>query len=124
MWMLGGVNASSTYLNDVWSSTDGIQWLQSSIQGSFGIRDQFGALPFNQTRNVYVFGGFDGLTTYYNDVWYTLDNCLWGEENASPDYGGRRGFAYCDFNGSMWIIGGQNASTYLNDVWRSNVQLA
>ncbi|HEY5039259.1 MAG TPA: malectin domain-containing carbohydrate-binding protein, partial [bacterium] len=60
MWVIGGQNYNSgtsqtTYLNDVWSSTDGITWSQATGSAAFNARCFAGSLVYN--GQMWVMGG-------------------------------------------------------------------
>jgi hypothetical protein len=114
-WVIGGTNDNN--LNDVWSSSDGMNWSQVTANTGFSSRQNFGACVFN--GKMWVMGG---LT---NDVWFSSDGINWIEATASAPWSARTGLTCTAFNGQMWVIGGQlykssNYGNSLNDVWSSS----
>lgn len=75
IWMFGGggLELYGTYLNDVWSSTDGVNWTQVTSSAQWVPRAFFGATTFKD--RIWVLGGIQnsGLYPYLviNDVWYS-----------------------------------------------------
>src|SRR6185436_13868367 len=69
MWVIAG--SGSTGLNDVWSTTDGIQWNQAAAAAPFPGRYTMGALVLN--NQIWVIGGNNtgGGGGDRNDVWYS-----------------------------------------------------
>lgn len=83
MWVMGGRSSTQVY-NDIWNTTDGINWTQ--VQPTTRIwepRQQLGGVVFNPgTGNrIYVIGGaqFSGGMPY-NDVWSTGNGISWRRE--------------------------------------------
>jgi len=115
MWVMGGFNGS--YLNDVWSSSDGASW--NSATAGWSERRGFGVVVFD--NKMWVMGGYDG-SDYLNDVWCShgagwikvLDNDPSDTDRWSP----RANFGVVVFDNKMWVLGGYDGS-YLNDVWCS-----
>jgi leucine-zipper-like transcriptional regulator 1 len=77
MWVLGGdTNAASysPFLNDVWSSSNGVTWTEVTSAAPWSGRDDFGCATLNE--QVWVMGGRDSNTNDLNDVWMTpLPGC-------------------------------------------------
>ena len=70
MWVMGGT--TSTYKNDVWSSTDGVTWTQATSSADWAARSSFGTAVFDS--KMWVMGGGIFGATRKNDVWYILDS--------------------------------------------------
>ena len=73
MWVIAGdINISGNVSNkdDVWSSTNGINWVESTATVRFSARKQHTSVVFNdgKSEKIWVIGGSDddGIT---NDVW-------------------------------------------------------
>ena len=56
------------YANDVWYSSDGINWYQATPNANFSKRQSHSSVVFN--NKIWVIGGGDN-TSFYNDVWYS-----------------------------------------------------
>jgi len=123
MYIIGGCSAGncSTPLNDV-------QYLQIQPMGTAGPSTQqtnmftnaryaHASVVFNGF--LYIIGGIN-LTTYYNDIIYcpinsdgSVGTCT-QKTNAFTTT--RADLSAAVYNGYLYIIGGNNAGTYLNDV--------
>lgn len=127
IYVIGGNNGSST-LNDVWSSSDGTNWTEvtagscsTACANSFPARSNAQVFVFG--NKLYIMGGFSGAT-YYDDVWSSTDGSTWTQVTANgtssnAPWSGRGNVAGVVYNGDMWIMGGWNGTSYLNDVWCS-----
>jgi hypothetical protein len=71
MWVIGGfdyfvTNQTHPFVNDVWSSSDGVQWKRETVNASWHARDLHSCVAFN--NRLWIMGG--GSTEgNYNDVW-------------------------------------------------------
>ncbi len=127
----------------------------STIVADFGTRGEF--QPTNQPPalqntamwtgsdgNIYLFGGDDGSTHYYNTIWEystTLGEWMWkrgsntygaatnygtsGYPSETNDPGARTQFAwYATSNGDLWIYGGHDTGGNLfSDLWKYDFSL-
>ncbi len=86
MWVMGGSHRSSdTDENDVWYSTDGVNWTEATASAAWSARNDHVVLAYDD--KMWVMGGhkYDG-SAYYNDVWYSEDGIDWYEPTAAPKY--------------------------------------
>lgn len=133
IFVIGGWN-NTRGNNDVWSSVDGINWVnvapndnnyfsgntQPTVPSSI---EQATALSFN--NRIYVLGGSVSQvnTPYFlvvNDVWYSVDDGVhWTKETVVSPFTARFAHAACVHNGYMWVAGGNNGTIRLHDVWKS-----
>ena len=83
IWVLGGLRshsvASEAYLNDVWSSVNGIDWIRVTANADWFGRDGHATAVFD--GQIWVMGG----DYYFNDVWVSRDGANWSTAN-SLDY--------------------------------------
>jgi len=114
MWIMGGYNGSIRY-NDVWSSEDGVTWVEETSSANWSARDHASLVVFG--NKMWIMGGYNG--GYLNDVWSSEDGVTWVEETASAGWSDRYRTALIVFDNKMWIMGGNNGATYYNDVWTS-----
>ena len=63
MWMIGGGTASSSYFNDVWYSSDGVNWTQATANAGLSARYWHTSVVFNS--KMWVIGGFDDRGLMY-----------------------------------------------------------
>ena len=121
MWLSGGDyhNANdNSYLNEVWYSTDGVNWTSTGGAGWAG-RDCHTMLSYD--GKMWVMGGMkNGYTTDgYNDVWWTTDGANWTLATDNAGWAGRYAHGTQVYDDKMWIMGGFSYGTLRNDVWYS-----
>jgi len=130
MWIIGGATLNELDTNDVWRSSDGVNWSRVTTSTPiFSARDNHQVLVFN--NRLWVIGGWGNTTSVggdgvrLNDVWSSADGVTWREETANAGFAPRISFAAAVFNAGagdrMWVIGGETATdTFVNDVWSSD----
>lgn len=135
-YVLGGnsqsQNNNNLLMNDVWASTDGVNWIRKTQAASWQPRIAAATVFFN--NKLWIMGGFTGPNegAPMNDVWSSVDGGItWVEATASAQWS-KRGLATAlSFNGKMYIIGGwqggcgvvdQHCINFptLSDVWSSS----
>jgi len=151
LWIVGGYNPGEmkgdTYYEDVWKSTDGIQWDLVNENAPWHGRRSHTLNVFDDGNGeaMYLVGGFEvdeetGYRQYTNDVWKSTDGENWTQikERTYPpldslyDWFPRMNHATVVANHGgvdyLYIIGGKTqlenhsgryAEKYFNDVWRS-----
>ncbi len=125
LWVLGGTSFEDTettngLLNDVWSSTDGINWTEevpNNSSTSFTPRTGHTTIVFQ--NRIWVIGG-GGINSLLNDVWSSPDGINWTLENNSADFIARFEHTSVVFDNKMWVIGGEDGTFEFNDVWSSS----
>ena len=122
MWMMGGCGAS-TYFNDVWCSSDGINWSCTATSAPWSYRVSPGVTTFD--GKMWMMGGGAYLTVgfdVYNDVWYSTDGTNWTCATSSAPWAPRMDHEVIVYDGKMWVIGGGIllTSTIYNDIWYSS----
>ena len=120
IYIIGGIDSNQGSglgpLNDVWSSTDGINWDVETVDADFSPR--FGHTSIVLNNEIWVIGGLGPGRR--NDVWSSTDGVNWTleiEDTLMPSIFSRR-FAHTSLtlDDSILIIGG-NDGTNRNDVW-------
>ncbi|MDZ7718756.1 MAG: hypothetical protein U5K72_08075 [Balneolaceae bacterium] len=89
-----GFRIRSTTVNDVWYSTDGVQWTQATDDAGFEPRVGHKSVVFD--NKIWVIGGLqrtDGEDIHFNDVWYSENGIDW--TMATDDIG--TGFDILEF---------------------------
>ena len=64
MYLLGGIDNSTTYMNDVWSSSDGKTWTQITDNETSRGGMESGVMG----NRLYLIGGYVDNNTYKDDV--------------------------------------------------------
>lgn len=151
LWIMGGYNpgkvSGDTYLEDVWSSTDGVNWELVTEKAPWLGRRGHASLVFDDGNGeaIYLIGGFvvnetNGYREYRNDVWKSTDGKEWTQikERTEPELDSLYDW-YPRFNHTcltanhggldyIYLIGGvtqlegfnsRYSMKYFNDVWRS-----
>ncbi len=133
MWIVGGegpaADGGKSVRNDVWRSTDGVNWSRATPTGTtFPPRDRHAVVAFN--NKLWVIGGWDdnaasgGTSTRLNDVWSSPDGTNWTQQTPAGGniFSPRMGHAAVVYAGKLWVIGGDVADgtpndTLVSDVW-------
>lgn len=83
LWLFGGANGitedrgTNKFLNDIWSSEDGINWIEEVHTAPWAPRDYPRMLVFNDS--LYMIGGRTGVRGYMaRSRWYELDRAITG----------------------------------------------
>jgi hypothetical protein len=90
MWVLGGDLCSGSlssgcYTNDVWSSSDGVNWTPATHAAAWSGRGQFGAEALN--GQMWVLGGGSG-NSYFKDVWLSGNATITCPDNIVTNISG------------------------------------
>jgi hypothetical protein len=125
IWVMGGqtfpnyIEGNQIYYNDIWSSTDGINWIQYPNAPWPARGTTIGNVVFN--NRMWIIGGATYEGKYYNDVWSSEDGTNWTEH---VDFAPWKGWQYHNitiFDGKMWIVGGMlGGGINTNTVWYSS----
>ena len=125
MWVIGGYDPITYERNGmVWYSPDGVEWVEAVSEAPLEDRIYHCSEVFN--GKIWVFSGWANATgddeTGDDDVWSSPDGINWTLETASAPWGGpygrynARSFVYDD---KIWIAGGDDAMSVLDDMWNS-----
>jgi hypothetical protein len=119
MWLLGGVASEGVwvYKNDVWSSTNGVDWTLVTNAAPWSVRSCASCFVFD--GKIWILGGWNGSVAT-NDVWYSADGTNWVQATSAAPWEPRFCFPPVVHDGEMWVLGGQTDSAYTNDVWHSS----
>lgn len=130
LWLIAGSDAlSGAVRNDVWTSSDGVNWKEVTSNGGFEARREHQVVTFKD--KLWLIGGWGESNELLNDVWSSSDGVNWVEETAGAPFSGRKGHQVVSFDGKLWLIGGNEIDQYtydpfqhfvpgLNDVWSSS----
>lgn len=149
MYVLGGQNfyafevpgpegpilvSGSDFFNDVWRSTDGINWEATTTNAGWEARAGLSAVVFKD--EIYVMGGSQNdddaivgtngpARIYFNDVWKSADGVDWTEVTGDAPWTNRAGARLVVKDDYMYLLGGEDGfirvpPPYFNDVWRTS----
>ncbi len=128
LWVIGGVNypdLTETY-NDVWSSADGINWVQVTANADWSRRRFF--TPIVYKGKLWVIAGQDMSYPYginsgnSNEVWYSSDGAKWYKYYREKTFLPRHAPFTVVFNDNIYVFGGYaNNDNFYNDVWKLNI---
>lgn len=131
LWVLGGDANQGHYQNDVWNSTNGMDWTKIDNHVPWDDRVLHHTVTFQD--KIWVMGGqsmpvfIQGPDVFYRDIWNTTDGTNWTQVIPVEPYWSARGLicGQAVFNNRIWILGGGRYDTptkpreYYNDVWSS-----
>ena len=101
LWVMGG-SGDYLYQNDVWSSSDGINWTCAVLHAPWLPR--YGLASAVYDNKLWVMGG-TGSSGEFGDVWYTENGTTW--INASQRaWHERIGHFAAGYDGALWVFGG------------------
>jgi hypothetical protein len=126
LWLIGGTLTSGDrkkipthFLNDIWSSDDGINWKREVEKAPWTARHGARVLVF-KNRIWLLGGGGEVGRKPKGDVWNSNDGINWTKVTDTALWKARTSNGVLVFDNSIWIYGGiDNESVWLNDVWRS-----
>jgi len=129
MWTMGGwYNGrleGHSASNQVWSSTDGVNWDQVTDKAGWSPRIASALVEFK--GQMWVLGGtenyyFGDAKSLKNDVWSSPDGKEWKQATAAAPWKPRSYLQAAVLNDKIYVFGGGNyVPTYeaFNDVWSS-----
>jgi hypothetical protein len=118
IWVIGGYDGGWPPRNDVWYSSDGINWTLATDNAPWSGRWEHTSVVFD--NKIWVIGGIDDNWPPRNDVWYSSDGINWTLANDNAPWSGRYGHTSVVFDNKIWVIGGYDGSGLKNDVWYSS----
>lgn len=117
LWLIGGYYETYidnkfvfTWFNDIWSSTDGANWVLEKQHAPFSARAKHEVLVYDNA--LYLIGGEEGVGTgggmrYKSDVWRSTDGVKWQYlASTSPFNGGFDTGEAIVFNNKIWMFDG------------------
>jgi hypothetical protein len=117
MWVIGGsTHIVRSYKYDIWSSTDGVTWIQP--RGPFIFSPRYGHTSVVFDNKMWVIAGEDWNDGYKMDVWYSADGVIWTRATNSAAFSPRSMHTSLVFDNRVWVIGGWTDSEK-KDVWYS-----
>jgi hypothetical protein len=123
MWVIGGMNSTSSALDDVWNSNNGTTWNLVTSTPGFAGRSYAPLVVFNPGTGpeMCLIGGAEiGLPG--NDIWTSTTGSSWTQvTTVNPIFSGRYSDQVVACGNALWTIGGLQynghgvSPTY--DVW-------
>lgn len=122
IWVIGGAEENNVYKNDVWSSSNGSDWVNTGSGSFFKGRVGHTSVVFNNL--LWVIGGVYDVVDqsfYNNDVWFSPDGSTWAEATGAAAFSKRWNHASVVFDNKIWVIGGfdESQGAVAADVWYS-----
>ena len=121
LWVLGGGNYVPQYqaLNDVWCSTDGVNWEQVVDHAPWPPRIWFSSVAYRD--HLWVLGGWsNNPSKNWGDVWYSRDGHQWKQLQSSVIWKERHEHSTFVFQDRIWVAGG-HAQPLSSEVWSLQV---
>lgn len=76
LWAIGGISTAQVWLQDTWSSPDGVVWTETHTTGFGGLGlAAMGAVVYNQT--MWLFEGTTAAGTYTANQYHSVDGVTW-----------------------------------------------
>ena len=131
IWVMGGQTtpqfapADEHFYNDIWNSTDGVNWTQVQTEGEMWCpRGQIGnSVVFNGRMWILGGGTYDTpeqtYRNFYNDVWSSADGIHWEKHLDNAPWYPRQYHEVAVWDNKMWVMEGWNGGNR-NDVWYSD----
>jgi hypothetical protein len=116
IYVLGGGNYVPTpeSRNDVWSSSDGVQWTCETASAPWPPRLWFSAAVYR--GRLWVLGGWSKTADNHGDVWHSADGRLWRRLQTKTCWKPRHEHSVFVFQDKLWIAGG-HARPLSSEVW-------
>ena len=122
LYVMGGGNYVPGYVayNDVWSTTDGVEWREETAQAPWSKRLWFSAATYR--NRMWVTGGWSKEPTSRNwgDVWYSQDGKSWTEYKPEVTWRERHEHSLYVHDDKLWVAGGM-IPPLNNEVWSLSI---
>lgn len=121
IYVLGGGNYVPEYSakNDVWSSTDGVNWTQETGAAPWSPRIWFSSVVYRD--HIWVMGGWSNNPGQnWGDTWFSKDGKAWTELKSDASWKERHEHSAFVFQDKIWIAGG-HAQPLSSEVWTLEV---
>lgn len=131
LWVIGGayfdpVPYRTFALNDVWSSSDGLNWVREAESAAFTPRYGHRAKAFNGRLWVVAGEGqrgpgeADSSPVLLGDAWSSADGRSWRAEGTPLSTAPRHGFAMEVLGNRMFVSGGYTSAATHADLWHTD----
>lgn len=104
--------------NEVWSTTNGTDWIQETDNAFPGRGGQKGVV-FNDA--MYLLGGEDIGANKVNEIWTSTNGRSWTEITPATLFSERNAHSATVYNNKVWVIAGKdNLTEFNNEIWYSS----
>jgi hypothetical protein len=121
LWVIGGMteneNNELVPANDVWSSTNGLDWVLETDSAEFAPRRLHSSVVFD--NKIWVINGSD-WNSFVNDIWFSSNGVQWELATNNYTLEGSILNECLVFNNKMWVIGGVGPEGNTNSIWSSS----
>ena len=125
IWLIGGFgrdpvsNVQLIAFNDIWSSDDGINWIEETAMAEFPARMNHSVIVYD--NRIWIAAGSPEGAVPLSDVWYSEDGKNWTSYCAKA-FSGRIETSLLGFNNNLWVFAGNDIFTEgdLNDILTLN----
>ncbi|WP_109851923.1 hypothetical protein [Aquimarina sp. AU58] len=108
----------TTNQTEVWSTANGLNWIQETDNAFPGRAGQKGVV-FNDT--MYLLGGEDIAANKVNEIWTSTNGSLWTEVSPTTLFSERNAHSATVYNDKVWVIAGKdNLTEFNNEIWYSS----
>ena len=124
--VVGPAGPTRIYFNDVWRSTDGVTWEETTSAAPWSPRA--GGAVVVRDGELYLLGGEKGFVCspqpncvppYFNDVWKTSDGVNWVQVTPAAPWSPRPGHQCELLEGTIVCFGGFGQTENPVDMWTS-----
>jgi hypothetical protein len=127
MWVIAGYDdlTSKDYnncsysgeANDVWRSSNGVDW--ELVTGNAGFSPRTAQTAFTADGKMFIGMGYDDCVNLNDDLWYSNDGRFWTLISWNLTGTPRMRANALVYNGKVWIIGGSDCTGQcpMNEVW-------
>ena len=120
LWLFGGAvgvdaeKVANQYVNDIWSSTDGIHWTKVADHAPWTPREWPRVLVFKDA--LWLVGGQG-----HSDIWRSEDGKNWKQLRTDSPWHNRFDYGTEVFENILWVYGGreEDSRKAYKDVWYS-----
>ena len=116
IYLFGGGNYVPTHTatNDVWSSSDGVNWTCETESAPWEPRLWFSAAVYR--RRIWVLGGWSKEKDNFGDVWHSADGETWERLDTNTCWKARHEHSVFVHQDKLWVAGG-HARPLSSEVW-------
>jgi hypothetical protein len=120
LWIMGGGlwHPEHVAVNDVWCSSDGVNWTQVTPAAPWPPRLWFSSVVYRD--RMWVIGGWSRPTGNFGDVWYSTNGMDWTELKANVIWTNRHEHSVVVFQDKLWLYGGY-ADVLSSAVWTLDI---